>query len=161
MILAAAPRPLTILFVDENTIEINPFRRLLEARGHQVAQSKSAHAAYDDLMGGATYDLVVVDIMLAPGNGTSDRFSSSNTDRRMETGITLVESLISDGCPLPISRLAFFTHVERERTLAKTRRLETEHSILTWQKSDFIDEPIEFIAALEKHALREDDEEGE
>lgn len=139
----------SILFVDENALEINPFRRLLVARGHRADQLFSADQAFLQLIGGSSHDLIIVDIMLAPGIQKSERFSSANTGRHMEAGITLVQNLLNEGCPIEPHRFVLFTHIEMKTTLAKAGRLKERYGVQLWHKITFVEEPREFVRRVE------------
>tara|TARA_R110002051_G_C8630143_1_gene484651 strand:+ start:568 stop:1005 length:438 start_codon:yes stop_codon:yes gene_type:complete len=82
-----------IYFVDEDIQYSREFSVPLQMRGHQLSILPNADVAYDTLENADDIDLVIVDIMLATGDVQTSRFSSSDTDGFLETGLLLMRYL--------------------------------------------------------------------
>ena len=87
---------MTIYLVDEDKIQLEPFKVELEFRGYSVEFIKDADEAFLKLsrIGADDVDLVIIDVMLAANiNKESSKFNRHETNDFLETGLRLIEKL--------------------------------------------------------------------
>jgi len=141
-----------ILFVDEIKIEVDVFIRSVKARGYDVHHCRFAQEAYDLLTTDPSFNCVLVDILLAPGRGSS-RFARTGAEKDTEAGIDLVEQLIdaqsSDPKLLAPNKFMFLSHIGRSRSHKRLTELESK-GVKYMNKADFVEDPAEFLAAIER-----------
>jgi two-component system cell cycle sensor histidine kinase/response regulator CckA len=97
---AAAPRPRTVLLVEDEPAVRQVFARGLARRGHQVTSAGDALEALELLRGGLVPDVMVSDVMMPGMDGVELAMAAS----QMQPGIAIV--LMSGYAELPRRRSA-------------------------------------------------------
>lgn len=133
-----------ILFVDDESREIDSFVRELKSSGYDVAFHStvdSALAFFDEHR--EEIDLIILDIMMPPGAA----FAGKDTQMGLRTGIRFYERIREVSPDLPV---ILFTNVSDTQVLNRFKR---EPSCLFLQKSDNL--PFELAARVRELLDRE------
>lgn len=118
-----------ILFVDDESREIDSFVRELQSSGHDIVFHHTVDAAlafFDSNR--AAIRLLILDIMMPPGSA----FEKDDTQMGLRTGIRFYERIREAAPDLPV---ILFTNVSEPQVIEKFKR---EPSCLFLQKSDHL-----------------------
>ena len=133
-----------IYFVDEDELALGAYAAELRLRGYRVAFLRSAREAFRTLWNASRIEveLVVIDVMLAPGDANDRRDTAEATQGFTTTGLELVRDLADQNPDVFPARAVLFTSaVGDARRAASTCAGELE--IELWDKHPYLS-PVHF-----------------
>ena len=141
-----------IYFVDEDEVQLEPFKMELEIRGYEVGNIMDADEAYsiltkcqDDLQ------LAIIDVMLsADTDPNKSRFNRARTKDYLETGLRLVEDLIETRNDLFPEKALLFSMASDPNLLKSIESVSSKHNIPFYDKNKYTS-ALKFGDDIDKH----------
>ena len=151
--------PLSILWVDDQSAGITRLADVLRMYGHTISIRSDATQALADLtLKHETYDVVIIDVMLPPGQ-RKDLFPNGVTDDGLSTGALLIDYLIEGkkGENEPLrgigKKLIILSGASMERITQKIQLRVRKYEIPYKQKGIYND-VVEFAQFVEEFAAK-------
>lgn len=134
-----------IYFVDEDYPAFEPWIAELRLRKLEAQPLRSADVAFQRLCSVSRQEvsLVIIDVMLAVDDVSDPRFSVEETDRYLETGLTLLKELVECNRAVFPTCAALLTNTANPDTYRHARAAAAHHEIPLWNKPA-IDSPLVF-----------------
>jgi len=98
-----------IYIVDEDVVQLQALVAVLEFLGYNVKQISNADDAYDILSNAKDVELAMIDVMLGTRGSSNSRFSRTDTQDFLTTGLVLANLLAACGNPIFPKRIAFLS----------------------------------------------------
>ncbi|MFN0089136.1 MAG: hypothetical protein ACKVWR_02540 [Acidimicrobiales bacterium] len=136
-----------IIFVDEDMGPSTAYPLALELRGIAVETLPDAATALERLPS-KDFDLVIIDVMLAPGLVAHDCFSDAQTRGGLETGLRLLEQLVRLDEKRFANRAVLLSAAENGKLLESIKASSVRHKVPFWTKSEFRS-PTEFCRRVQ------------
>lgn len=129
-----------IYFVDEDVIQLDPFRIELQILGFEVDIIQDADEAYSILsMAADDLQLAVIDVMLATGiERTASKFTRSTTRDFLETGLRLLDELVVANPKLFPKRAVFFSTATDPSLVKAIQKSASEYGVEYLDKNKYL-----------------------
>lgn len=132
-----------IYFVDEDINETEPFAIELQNRGYQTTILCDADEAFRALLNAKSIKLIFLDVMLATEENGISRYSASETDSFITTGLALLDDLVNQfrqrGDTTIPQKVVLLSAAQRNWVVNKINEKVEEYGIKYWDKKDFDD----------------------
>ena len=141
-----------IYFVDEDVIQLEPFKIELRIQGYEVENIINADEAFD-VLSKTNNDLrlAIIDVMLAADeNPGASKYDRAKTRDYLQTGLCLLKDLIEVRPDIFPKRALLFSMASDRKLITEIDKVSKDYKIPFLNKNDYTS-AVDFGVIIDKH----------